>query len=448
VLNNSQPKKQSPKLLPIDAADSSIMAIDTPARLAILGAGPIGLDAALYARFLGYDVVVYERFDVAASVRQWGHVRMFTPFAMNRTTLGLAAIQAQDESYQPPADDEYLTGYEWVKRYLLPLANTDLLSDHLRLNTTVVSVGKEELLKGDMPGHEDRGDWSFRVLSRDGAGTEKVELFDGVLDCTGLFATANWLGHAGIPAIGELGMRDRIDYRLPDILGHDRHRYTGKHTLLVGGGMSAATNVVALAELAKQEPETRVTWVTRREGPAAAGGPITPIENDRLQQRAELTGKANELSRGGGAVTYWPRTVVEKITGSLTPPARQFEVELSGEHAGTIEVDEIIANVGFRPDSRIYEELQIHECYATQGPMKLAAALLGNESADCLDQKSGGPQALLNPEPNYYILGAKSYGRRSNFLLSVGYEQIREVFTLIGDRAALDLYAGATRLIR
>ena len=60
------------------------MAIDTPARLAILGAGPIGLEAALYARFLGYDVVVYETGDVAASVRQWGQVRMFTPFGMNQ----------------------------------------------------------------------------------------------------------------------------------------------------------------------------------------------------------------------------------------------------------------------------------------------------------------------------------------------------------------------------
>src|SRR6266516_3622055 len=72
------------------------MAIDTPARLAILGAGPIGLEAALYARFLGYEVVVYERGDIAASVREWGHVRMFTPFQMNRTTLGLAAIRAHD----------------------------------------------------------------------------------------------------------------------------------------------------------------------------------------------------------------------------------------------------------------------------------------------------------------------------------------------------------------
>src|SRR5439155_4260027 len=143
------------------------MAIDTPARLALLGAGPIGLEAALYARFLGYEVVIYERGEIADNVRQWGHVRMFTPFGMNRTTLGLAAIHAQDESYRPPADDALLTGREWVERYLLPLASTDLLSDHLRLNTVVVAVGKEDLLKGDMPGREERGNSSFRVLSRD-----------------------------------------------------------------------------------------------------------------------------------------------------------------------------------------------------------------------------------------------------------------------------------------
>ena len=74
------------------------MAIDTPAKLAILGAGPIGLEAALYARFLGYDVAIFDEAEVAANVRRWGHVRMFTPFGMNRSPLGLAALAAQDEN--------------------------------------------------------------------------------------------------------------------------------------------------------------------------------------------------------------------------------------------------------------------------------------------------------------------------------------------------------------
>lgn len=423
------------------------MSIDTPAKLAILGAGPIGLEAALYARFLGYDVVAFDRGEVAASVRQWGHVRMFTPFGMNCSPLGVAAIQAHDESWRPPGDETLLTGQEWIDRYLLPLSQTDLLSDHLRLNTTVISIGKEEVLKGDMPGHADRGDWPFRILVRNPAGEERIELADAVLDCTGIFTQANWLGHGGLPAVGEIQLRHQIEHRLPDIVGVDRERFAGRHTLLVGGGYTAATNVVALARLIDETPGTRVTWITRREGPAGAGGPVAAIENDRLPERAVLAAEANRLAADPvSGVTYLPRTVVERIARAADDGP--FEVELSGEHAGTLACDVVLANVGFRPDNRLYEELQIHECYASHGPMKLAAALLGNSSADCLDQAASGPASLLNPEPNFYILGAKSYGRRSNFLLSVGLQQIREVFTIIGDRATLDLYASAKHLVR
>ncbi|HVW37886.1 MAG TPA: FAD-dependent oxidoreductase, partial [Pirellulales bacterium] len=48
------------------------MAVDTPARIAILGAGPIGLEAALYARYLGYDVDIYERGRAAENLLRWG----------------------------------------------------------------------------------------------------------------------------------------------------------------------------------------------------------------------------------------------------------------------------------------------------------------------------------------------------------------------------------------
>ncbi|MCI0357293.1 MAG: NAD(P)-binding domain-containing protein [Planctomycetaceae bacterium] len=419
------------------------MAIDTPAKIAILGAGPVGLEAALYARFLGFEVAIFEAGEIADSVRRWGHIRMFTPFGMNRSPLGLAAIQAQDDSYRPPADDELLTGRQWVERYLLPLSQTDLLADHIRTHAQVVAIGKEELLKGDLPGHTDRGDWPFRLLVRSAEGQQRIELADAVIDCSGVFTQTNYVGHGGIPAIGELAASDLIDKRLPDISGKDRDHYAGKHTLLVGGGYSAATNAVALARLAREAPGTRVTWITRREGRAAAGGPIEVIESDRLPERAELARAANSLTTDpSSAVTHWPATLVERIDGKvLSATDHQFTVELSGRHAGTHQFDRILANTGFQPDRWVIEELQIHRCYATDGPMKLAAALLGQQSADCLDQTTCGPNSLVNSEPYYYILGAKSYGRKSNFLLSVGLDQIREVFTIIGDREALDLYA-------
>ena len=76
--------------------------------------------------------------------------------------------------------------------------------------------------------------------------------------------------------------------------------------------------------------------------------------------------------------------------------------------------------------------------------MKLAQTLVRG-SSDCLDQRSPGAAALATGEPNFFILGAKSYGRSSHFLLSVGLEQIRDVFKRITGRESLDLYASMSR---
>ena len=48
-----------------------------------------------------------------------------------------------------------------------------------------------------------------------------------------------------------------------------------------------------------------------------------------------------------------------------------------------------------------------------------------------------GAAELAHPEPGFYIVGAKSYGRAPTFLLATGYEQVRSVVAeLAGDRAA------------
>lgn len=62
--------------------------------------------------------------------------------------------------------------------------------------------------------------------------------------------------------------------------------------------------------------------------------------------------------------------------------------------------------------------------------MKLAATLLAAKAAasgggggDCLKQAAPGSATLDNPEPGFFILGMKSYGRNSAFLMRVGFEQ-------------------------
>lgn len=417
------------------------MAVDTPARIVVLGAGPIGLEAALYARYLGYDVDLYERGRVAENLRRWGHVRLFTPWRMNVSPLGVAALIAQDDAWRPPSDDALLSGRELAEAYYLPLAQSDLLVDSLRTETEVIAIGRQGQLKGENVGHDARIFADFRILLRDAAGRERVETADVVIDATGTYGNHRWMGDGGVPALGELAAARHIEYGLPDVLGAERERYAGRRTLVVGSGYSAATSVVALAKLAAEVPENKTVWLTRREPAAGQPGPVALIAEDRLPERERLARAANALAESG-TVEYRPGTIVESIERTETGG---FRVQMIGKSASEIEVDRIIANVGYRPDNALWSELQVHECYATGGPMKLAAALAGQTSADCLDQAAVGPQALINPEPDFYVLGAKSYGRDSRFLLSAGLAQIRDLFSIIGDRAELDLYATCSK---
>jgi hypothetical protein len=107
-----------------------------------------------------------------------------------------------------------------------------------------------------------------------------------------------------------------------------------------------------------------------------------------------------------------------------------------------LDVDRVLALVGYRPDISLYREVHMHLCYASEGPMALAAALLsartGAAAGDCLSERSHGPDSLRSPEPDFFVIGAKSYGRNPNFLLSVGHEQVRDVLALIGCPAAAD----------
>ncbi|WP_425617001.1 NAD-binding protein [Anatilimnocola sp. NA78] len=396
------------------------MAIDTPAKLAIIGAGPIGLEAALYARFLGYDVVIFERGRVGEHVHWSQHVKSFAPFAQCSSPLGLAAILAQDESYKAPAVGAFLTGQEWLDRYLLPLAETDLLSDHLRVRTRVVSIGKEQVRRtdraADLPAGDERGDWSFRLLVQDADGNEKIEEADAVLDCSGVRSHIQWCGHGGLPAIGERQLQGEIVYHLPDLLGVDRAKYAGKHTLLIGHGDSAAQAAVDLAELADIDPETRFTWVTRHEH-QPAGGPVATYAHDRLPQRRTLGERANAIA-ARDSQWHWG-THVEKI---VREPAGPLVVSFFGQLTGEHSFDHVLALVGYRPDTSLLAELQVDLDPVTSG--------LRNPLGD-----------LVQLEDNFYILGEKSFGRKSGFLFTDGLDQIRQLFAILGDRPTLDLYA-------
>jgi thioredoxin reductase len=412
------------------------MARTEPPRVAVLGAGPVGLEAGLYAAALGLPVTVFDSGRVGEHLRQWGHVKMFTPFGMNSTPLGRTRLQAEHPGDDLPADNALLTGREYVAAYLEPLADTPALRNNLRLQTRVVAVGRQGVLKEEDPGSATRGKQPFRLLLRGEKGAERVEEADVVLDCTGTYGKPRWLGDGGIPAAGEIAARPQIAGGLEDVLRDRRDHYADRTTLVIGSGYSAATTVCNLAALAERHAGTWVIWLAR----ATRTQPIRRFGGDTLRERDQLAVRANTLAtRADGCVEFHPGAVVDAV--EFRGPDRGFAVR--GRRAGKAmswEADRIVANVGFSPDADLYRELQLHECYASLGPMKLAAALLAHAGGDCLTVPAQGAAALRNPEPNFFVLGAKSYGRNSNFLLRAGFEQVRDAFTLITGKADLDLY--------
>jgi len=393
-------------------------------RLAILGAGPIGLEAALVARQLKLPLTIYERGRAGEHLLQWGHVRLFSPFGINVTPLGRSTVLTRRPDDELPGDDAIISGREHVERYLAPIAET--LKEHLRTETHVIRVGRRNTLKDEHPGEAVRGKSPFVLLLRTRNG-DRVDEADVVLDCTGTYGQHRWLGDGGIPALGELQAEPQIGYALEDVLGHRRNDYAGKSVLVIGGGYSAATTVCNLATLAEHDNATWVTWLAR----TPHSQPVRRITNDPLRERDRLAVKANNLAtRGDASVEFHAATVVEGVESF--GPGRGFHVTTrSAGRRHEFDSDAIIANVGYTPDTNLYRELQIHECYATLGPIKLAASLLGQKAGDCLKVSSPGPETLRNPEPNFYILGAKSHGRGSQFLLRFGFEQVRDVFELI-----------------
>lgn len=393
------------------------MAPGTQPRVAILGAGPIGLEVALAAADRGWEFTVYEAAErPGGNVREWGHVRLFTPWDMNVSERMRRALP------DAPTGSTLPTGADLAGELLDPLASLPALEPRVRLGTRVDAVAREGLLKHEEIASAERGQHRFRLLVSDAAGRESVEHADAVIDCTGTYGNANALGDGGIPAPGERGLEHRIARRLPQ-LDDDADQWAGATVLLTGAGHSAQTAARALADLARDAPDTRVIWAIRSEDPTWGA-----VAGDTLPERARLTESATELIAGASPAVD---ARLGYVTEALAPRDGRIAVTLRNGSASEVTVDRVLALNGGVGDFSIYRQLQVHECYATSAPMKLSAALLGAAAGDCLDQQSHGPDTLTNPEPGFFILGAKSYGRNSQFLMRIGWAQVDDVMGLL-----------------
>ncbi|MGI5175335.1 NAD(P)-binding domain-containing protein [Dactylosporangium sp. CA-152071] len=383
----------------------------------VIGGGPVGLAAAAHLAERDLPFLVLEAGDgPGAAVRQWGHVRLFSPWRYNVDAAARRLLL--DAGWIEPDPELLPTGAQLTDDYLQPLADLPALKPHVRYGARVEAVTRLGL---------DR----IRTAGRDQA-PFLVRLTDGddilaraVIDASGTWTTPNVLGASGIPARGERAAAGFVEQALPDVLGTDRDRFAGRRTVVVGAGHSAANTLLSLAELAGQEPGTSVAWAIRAQDPARTYGGGAA---DALPARGAIGSRLREHVDAG---------TVELVAGfSVQAVAVEGDRVRLSDGTSDITADRIVAATGFRPDHGFISELRL-DLDPVLGSTRSLAPLIDPNEHSCGTVPPHGVDELTHPEPGYYAVGVKSYGRAPTFLLATGYEQARSVVAaLAGDWTA------------
>lgn len=121
--------------------------LDPPGSIAVIGAGPLGIEAALYGRYLGYDVTLIEAVEVAHrfSDRRGEPIPMLPDRSVS--PLAWSALAAQSGNDDPKALP--LSIGAWIDQVWMPLTETDLMRGRLRCPLQVISM--EQVAVDDDP---------------------------------------------------------------------------------------------------------------------------------------------------------------------------------------------------------------------------------------------------------------------------------------------------------
>ena len=392
--------------------------------VAIIGGGPVGLAAASHALAWGIEPIVLEAGPTAGhAVRQWSHVRMFSPWQYNidKEAERLLAMTG----WNAPDPQAYPTGGELVSLYLEPLATRTTLNRHIKTNAEVIAISRAGFDRVKTKGRDAA---PFEIRYRNGKGPETLRA-DAVIDTSGTWSTPGPAGSNGLAAIGEDNMAGRLAYGMPDVFGSARERYAGKTVAVLGAGHSAIGTLIDLVKLKAEAPGTEVVWLLRGDRPEKAFGGGA---NDKLAARGDLGSTFARLVRDGTV-----RVEKSFAVTHLSEHEGRLHISTGGKCcARRVLVDELIVATGFRPDFSFAHELRLALDPALECPTALAPLIDPNEHS-CGTVRPHGARELTHPESGFYIAGMKSYGRAPTFLMLTGYEQVRSIIAdIAGDKEA------------
>ena len=154
--------------------------------------------------------------------------------------------------------------------------------------------------------------------------------------------------------------------------------------------------------------------------------------NDQLPERGAL-GLAAKAAMDNGRLKMLAPFAAEHV--AREGDGLRVSASLGGEPFSLL-VDRIVVATGFRPDFSFLRELRVEVDPAVEAPPALTP-LIDPNFHSCGTVPPHGIAELTHPEPDFTIVGSKSYGRAPTFLMATGYEQVRSVVAaLAGDHKA------------
>ena len=212
--------------------------------------------------------------------------------------------------------------------------------------------------------------------------------------------------------------------------GRERARYAGRRVIVAGSGHSAVNCLLDLMALRREAPGTQIRWVMRGDNMQKVYGGGA---DDALQARGQL-GLRIQAAVEAKALEIVAPFHGRESSGEGTLACSSAATSTGG--SGDFYADEIIVCAGARPDLDLLRELRL-DLDPTVECSRALAPLIDPNLHSCGTVRAHGEAELRQPEPDFYILGMKSYGRAPTFLLATGYEQARSVTAaLSGDWAA------------
>ena len=374
--------------------------VEAPATVAIIGAGPVGIEAAIYARFLGYFVSIFEQRRVAHRMLDWHDRTLAVSVRECTTPMGHAAIAAQYPEYVRRKPNDVFTGRSFAEEYLLPLAKTDLLFDDIHFLSPVVDVSRCRTYVTDEIDKQERCNDEFRVLVEGRHRGPWVSRADVVIDCRGQTQKQCGVAPGGGLAIGELSLRENFLLHTPLDRKFESKSIVGKHVCLVGQSIRAAQFAMEYLLQFGHETASRLTWVVRP---------------DRTQDSV--------------AVTNALHAIQEKQARNVVVFESLGVEQIHRNEAGTYLMK-------FLRDDDSMVEMQ---CDAIASMTLGRGCALSSELIAGATQLVGCP-SFVTSEPGFYVLKGGSIEQGAGVGLLDSFRSIRELFAVMAGRQDLDLY--------